>query len=233
MSTIASIFSEDETGIDRRARVSAADDPIISIRQASNELPRSTCIPVRSSIHPSIYPFIHPSIHRPSIHPSIHPSVRRPTVRSSSRPSLKLDSMKRTSRKRTRLSELVPNLFSASVNSAPQIHFVHPFIRPRLSLFYLQSRNNFAGSSPTKDRLDKRSLPWVASRLNVGPREANERWPALVRSRKKNPAFIPTAKVARAGQKVIICPHDIQRYGTARAPASPSLSSHFVTSILF
>lgn len=45
--------------------------------------------------------------------------------------------MKRTSRKRTRPSELLPNLFSASVNSVPcpQIHsFIRP-IRPKRALF--------------------------------------------------------------------------------------------------
>lgn len=39
---------EDETGIDRRARVSAAHGSIIPIRRVSNELPQR--IPVRSSI---------------------------------------------------------------------------------------------------------------------------------------------------------------------------------------
>jgi len=98
--------------IDRRARVSAADGSIISIRRASNELPR--CIPavrplVRSSIHSSVRPFV-----QPAIHPSIHLSILRPFVRSA---KLKIR-LYETRKPEARPSEPLRNLFSANANSA-------------------------------------------------------------------------------------------------------------------
>jgi len=145
--------------------------------------------------------------------------------------------MKRTSRKRTRPSEPVPNLFSASANSVPYPQ-IYSFDRHTIRRISLLAAICKITAITLLERLAKHArqksfgqtfCPGFSSRVNM---ERKCRHSPGVNGKAVRP-FIPTAKVARVGQKVIICPHDIvQRLRNCTRALSLSLPLHFVTSIL-